>query len=773
MPVYDAFISYSHAKDKPIAAALQSVIQKLGKPWYRRRGLRVFRDDTSLSATPHLWPSIEQALGQSRYLILLASPEAAASPWVGKEVEYWLAHKSADTLFIGVTDGTLAWGEAGDFEGAPTPPLPAALKGRFAAEPKWVDLSAYRDGADPRNARFIELGADFAAAIHGMPKEDLLSQEVSQQRRALSLAVGAACLLLLLAVGAVTAGIIARREADRAERNFAAAKDTVNGLIFNIAQGLRNVEGIRVESLDKILGQVRKTVDRLSETDPGNVSLLRSRAVMLDEFAKTYLAAGNLPAALKSAEESRAILSRVAETAGADDGLQRDLSVSLTRIGDVKRAQGDSQGALSAYEASLAMDRKRVEADEANAQAQQAVAVGLDRIADLKLYAGDAGALAAYEEALAIRRRLAASSTPARADASAGTSKEDWERGVSVSLGKICDVKRDGGDRPGALSACEEELAIARRLANTDQGNTDWQRDIAIALGRTGDLKLSAGDVQGALAAHDEGLAVKRRLAAIDAANTEWQRDVEGSLWAIGAVKLRQDDLKGALAAFEESLIIARRLAEADMTNSQWQWDVSASLDRVGHVKFALGDTAGAQAANEESLAITRRLADAQPDNILLRRDVAVGLNRVGDVKAFSGDLAGALAAYEESVAIARRLVEANQGNVRFWRDLSLSIDKRGDVQSARGDKAGALAAYEESLAIVRRLADTDKTNVEWQADLVVSLYKIANMADGEKKEAALDEALKLVERLDAEGKLSPDKKDWKNKLLALRSAQP
>ena len=93
MPVYDAFISYSHAKDKPIAAALQSVIQKLGKPWYRRRGLRVFRDDTSLSATPQLWPSIEQALAQSRYL-LLSSPESAASPWVGKEVEYWLATRA-------------------------------------------------------------------------------------------------------------------------------------------------------------------------------------------------------------------------------------------------------------------------------------------------------------------------------------------------------------------------------------------------------------------------------------------------------------------------------------------------------------------------------------------------------------------------------------------------------------------------------------------------------------------------------------------------------
>ena len=84
------------------------------------------------------------------------------------------------------------------------------LKGRFPAEPKWVDLSAYRDGADPRDGRFLDLGADFAAAIHGMPKEDLLSQEVRQQRRALSLAVWAAGLLLLLAIGAVTAGIIAK-----------------------------------------------------------------------------------------------------------------------------------------------------------------------------------------------------------------------------------------------------------------------------------------------------------------------------------------------------------------------------------------------------------------------------------------------------------------------------------------------------------------------------------------------------------------------------------
>jgi WD40 repeat protein len=200
VPAYDAFISYSHAKDKPIAAALQSVIQKLGKAWYERRAARVFRDDTSLSATPHLWPSIEKALSESRHLILLASPEAASSPWIAKEVDYWLRHKSPDTLYIGLTSGELAWdNKKGDFKWTAATPLPKVLKGKFASEPKWVDLSAYRDGADPRNAKLIDLGADFAAAIRGVPKEDLMSEEVRQQRRARRLAVGVSGFVLGLA----------------------------------------------------------------------------------------------------------------------------------------------------------------------------------------------------------------------------------------------------------------------------------------------------------------------------------------------------------------------------------------------------------------------------------------------------------------------------------------------------------------------------------------------------------------------------------------------
>src|SRR5690242_4542269 len=107
--IYDGFISYSSTRDRTIASALQSAIQKLGRPWYRRRSLRVFRDDTSLSATYSLWSSIERALAQSRYLILLASPEAAASKWVDQEIAFWLKNNEPKTLLIGITDGDIRW----------------------------------------------------------------------------------------------------------------------------------------------------------------------------------------------------------------------------------------------------------------------------------------------------------------------------------------------------------------------------------------------------------------------------------------------------------------------------------------------------------------------------------------------------------------------------------------------------------------------------------------------------------------------------------------
>src|SRR5580658_9881682 len=82
--VYNAFLSYSHVADGNLAAALQKALHRFAKQPFRLRAVRVFCDSASLGANPALWPAIEDALAGSEYLILMASPHAAASPWVQK-----------------------------------------------------------------------------------------------------------------------------------------------------------------------------------------------------------------------------------------------------------------------------------------------------------------------------------------------------------------------------------------------------------------------------------------------------------------------------------------------------------------------------------------------------------------------------------------------------------------------------------------------------------------------------------------------------------------
>src|SRR5262249_44393870 len=138
---YRAFISYSHAVDEKIAPALQAALHKFAKPWYKRRAVRVFRDQTNLALNPHLWSSIEEALNQSEYFILLASLGATKSDWVAKEVTHWLSRRPAETLLIVLTDGEIVWSQAaGDFDWTKTTALPPNLGKVFPQEPLYLDF---------------------------------------------------------------------------------------------------------------------------------------------------------------------------------------------------------------------------------------------------------------------------------------------------------------------------------------------------------------------------------------------------------------------------------------------------------------------------------------------------------------------------------------------------------------------------------------------------------------------------------------------------------
>jgi len=145
----------------------------------------------------------------SRNFVLLASPAAARSPWVRREVRYWMENRDRETFFIALTDGVIRWDDTeGDFDWRATSALPEELRGWFPREPLWVDLGWTR-GHDPsdltlRHGRFRDDIATLAAAVHGRSKEQIDSEDARQHRLAVRLGrVFVATLVMLLILAGV------------------------------------------------------------------------------------------------------------------------------------------------------------------------------------------------------------------------------------------------------------------------------------------------------------------------------------------------------------------------------------------------------------------------------------------------------------------------------------------------------------------------------------------------------------------------------------------
>ena len=204
---YDAFISYSHVADARLASALEKHLEQLAKPWYHLRAISVFRDETALTASPHLWPNITSSLRSSRYLILLASTTAAESKWVRKELCFWISDgtcedpsqlkpemikpSQVERLLIVLTEGDITWDDStgghGDFNWQQTNALSRVLSDVFSGEPFWIDLRWARTNVQAEltrsNAEFLKGVAKLSAPIRNLDVETLIGEDYRQQRR--------------------------------------------------------------------------------------------------------------------------------------------------------------------------------------------------------------------------------------------------------------------------------------------------------------------------------------------------------------------------------------------------------------------------------------------------------------------------------------------------------------------------------------------------------------------------------------------------------------
>lgn len=357
-PRYWAFISYS-SHDEAVARWLQRTIETwptprrlIGMPTPAgpapRRFSPVFRDRSELAADADLAGALTAALEGSAYLIVVCSPEAAASRWVNEEIRQFRDLHGPERILAVIAEG----GESAAHEAA----FPPALHyrddagGRIGVEPIAADLRAGGDGR-----RLVRL--KLLAGMLGVGLDEIIHREAQRRaRRLTAVAITASAGMTVMA--ALTAlAIVARNEA-RLQR------DQAEGLIESLLTDLRG----RLEpvgQLDLMEGIDAKALAYYAAQDPATLDAgsLQRRARALQLMGEINLNHGH-------PDLARAAFRQAAATTGEllarkpDDGDRIFAHAqSAYWVGEEANERGDTAAAESGFKTYLSLAERLTRLD--------------------------------------------------------------------------------------------------------------------------------------------------------------------------------------------------------------------------------------------------------------------------------------------------------------------------------------------------------------------------------------------------------------------------
>jgi tetratricopeptide (TPR) repeat protein len=735
---YDAFISYRHVDpDRQWAKWLHQAIetyrapkQILNQPGVTPLARRVFRDEEELPVSSNLSREIDQALEQSRFLIVICSPKTPESQWCCAEIERFRAMGRDDQILA-----LLVEGEPGE-----SFPLPLRSVKRTISDPDGTQREVVEDveplAADVRPSRTesqrqLKRAAKlrFVACMLGCRFDDLAQREQHRQNRRKTMAV---TVLAALALVMTTLAVFAVIQADRARKAEVLAKqqrdvalETLDALIVEAYDKLQDRPGGRQlqDALLELALTKLKSVNLDIEADESDGRASRSAAVGMRRRGNLFLLAGRTEHAADLIGRSLAMLEELVEQSPDDRNLRRELARSAHLAGKLAQRRGDTRQAEKHYQHAMQIRHALVAAAPDDLRIARDLGDSYEYVGDAMQSLGDTEAARTYyRKSLEVRQALAGKQP----------NDPDAQRDLATAHSKFGDVCRLVGDASAARDHFQRSAELFDQLAQADQYNTRAQRDLAVAYNKLGSVSRSTNDLQAAADYYRKSLALTRQLAESDRGNLVWQQELSLCFSNLGFVQMKLDEPVEALDDFERALAIAESLAAADPVNASLQRGLADAYQMVGSAHKQLGDLASALERYQQAVDIRRRLLEADPDNAELKRELSIILALTGDLYQAGRQPDQSRRYYEQSLDIRGELAQANPTNAQIQRDLSIAHMKLATAMQGEGK----VMQYQAALAIRRRLVELDPAARGPRLDLgtVCHMLGVAQAATGDRR---------------------------------------
>ncbi|WP_424682127.1 TIR domain-containing protein [Frateuria sp. YIM B11624] len=673
---YRAFISYSH-RDRRWAEWLHRALETYRVPsrlvglvtaagTVPRRLAPIFRDREELASSSDLGGKVDLALAQSANLIVVCSPAAATSRWVGAEVRAFRRLGRSDRIFCLIVAGEPNAPAAQRTEEC----LSAALCGPLAEdgvpadrEPVAADV---RPGKDGRHSAKLKL----VAGLLGLELDQLRRRELQRRNRRLAVAAALSTLVMLVTTLLAIDAMIARRAAERRQKQ---AEALVGFMLGDLNDKLGQVQ--RLDILEAVDDKAMAYFRSLPATDVTD-DVLEQRAKALEKIGSVRMDQGRLAAATSAYLAAEPLANALARAAPAD----RERQIAYARVQAFLGMSDWYQGHLEAAGRSFAAAQATLERMGAPARTDPRVLFELSTLDnDIGHVLEARGRLDEaelhYRRMLERCRLLVAHPAP----------HSEWFEHLGEAHNNLGKMALMRGDLLAAIAEYAADDGIETKLSENhpqDNGQRQNMARVRAILART--LAL-AGRAAQADRDTEQALAVIEEIHRFDPSLTDAKENL--GLYSIQLARLRrvQGDTGASHAPLVRGLRALDELARHDPSNTGWQQDLAeARVERAAWLQ-ATGHRDDARRDAQAALAVLAPLLADQPDERSLLLSTARARLQLASLQ--SGRAAEHL---RLSALESLRGVHSGAGDVRLL--------------AAQVDALLALGRIDEARPLVRRL---------------------------------------------------------------------
>lgn len=684
-PAYWAFLSYSHT-DSEQADWLHKAIEQYGVPRnlvgrvtpagaVPKRLSPIFRDRHELAASSDLGQTIRAALKQSRYLIVLCSPAAAASRWVNEEIVAFKKLHGEKRVLAAIVAGE-PW--TSEIEGREDEEcFPPALREKYdsrgratgkRAEPIAADL---RDGRDGRDAGKLKL----VAGMLGLGLDDLVRRE--QQRRQKRLTYIAAASIAGMTVTSGLA-VFAFDKRDEARDQRREAEGLVGFMLGDLREELEPIG--KLKALDAVASRALEYYEKQDKKQLPDAALAqRSRALnLLAQIADKRLDPEGALARYREAMRSTAEL---VEREPNDPQRLFDHAQNVFYVGEIARDRGDARRAEAAYREYKNLADRMAAIDPNNLKWRMEV-----------FYANENMGIILYDQRrfAEASRVLETSLRPMGSSVSIDTNNADYQKEYSTLLAWLADSYAAQGQLGRAIAIRKQQIAFLQPLAD-QQSDVMFRQHLIPAHFGLANLFLSQGNTERAIEQFGRSIAESERLLPIEPDNAFWTGLAAQTRLQLAKTLLSLDRRADSTVQARTGCEKAKRVLARD-PGPAWRRLQTDCFSVRSRLAMAEGKMADAMALAGRALASAR--SEQSADRIRDRYKIAGELRLLGDVRRRTGDAAGAKKAWSEGLA-----------------QMPPGVTERPLETKNRADLLRLLGRQTEALPLYRRLTDMGYLN--------------------------------------------------------------